>query len=93
MDHYSSKFQNPKGGYAAWKEQKRKLFAELKSIRVTIENVKISFTGDTAKVVFTQQYQDNLKKDTGEKTLHLVSESGRWMIVGEEWKALPKHTK
>ena len=24
MDHYSSKFQNPKGGYAAWKEQKRK---------------------------------------------------------------------
>jgi murein L,D-transpeptidase YafK len=89
MDHYSKEFKSGGKGFAAWKEHKKRVFAGLKSIRVELKDTKISVQDDKATVVFVQDYQDNEKKDVGEKTLKLANEQGRWMIVGEEWKPLP----
>jgi murein L,D-transpeptidase YafK len=90
LDHYSKTFQAGKRDYEAWKKHKGGLFSRLKSVAVELKDTNITVSDQEATVTFIQDYKDNRRGDYGKKTLLLILESGRWMIVNETWEAVAR---
>ncbi|GAB4398104.1 MAG: hypothetical protein OHK0048_08660 [Rhodoferax sp.] len=82
---YSGKFEPTKGvTQEQWREQRRQRIETRKSIQVDLSDIRIKVQGDQASATFTQYYESDRLRDTSTKTLKLVRENGRWLIVSEQ---------
>ena len=71
---------------STWREQRRERLARPQAIKLSLTNVKVQMVDpQNARITFTQNYESNLLKETGAKTLRmqLVLDKSRWLIVEE----------
>jgi len=84
LSFYSPEFKTPdQQEFAAWSEERKTKITRPEFIKVSIDRLKISLKGNTAKASFTQQYESNIVKDSGNKTMQLVRQGGNWKILDE----------
>ncbi len=84
LSFYSTEFKTPgKQEFAAWSEERKARVTRPEFIKVSIDRLKISLKGNTAQASFTQQYESNIVKDSGKKTMQLVREGSNWKILDE----------
>ena len=87
LSYYAPEFR-PQGGMSrsAWREQRRERLSRPQGIKLALTNVQLQMVDpQNARITFTQNYESNLLKETGRKTLRmqLVPGKGRWLIVEE----------
>jgi hypothetical protein len=89
MSYYANNFRSDKGqNYTAWKNHKANLFRVYKTINVRASNMSITFKNDqSAEITFRQDYRSDWTRDNGIKTLKVVKQNGRWLIISESWVA------
>lgn len=88
LSHYAADF-TPSGqtSRSAWEKQRRARLTRPKTIKVSVEDPKVSFSGESsARVRFQQHYQSDTIDSKGYKTLTLARSSGRWLIVREQFE-------
>lgn len=86
---YAPDFRTKDMGIAEWIADKKAKFSSNRSFKISVENMKITPNSDgSVTVVFTQRYKTGNYRDKGLKQLILINESGRWLIVSEEWSPL-----
>jgi tetratricopeptide (TPR) repeat protein len=79
---YGKEFAAP-GGRKNWEEERKKRILGKNKISVQVSNIDVKVTGNTAQAKFKQDYDaDSLSVDS-RKTLDLVREGNRWVIVRE----------
>ncbi|ALK89041.1 nuclear transport factor 2 family protein [Limnohabitans sp. 63ED37-2] len=66
-----------------WESDRRIRIVSKKSISVEVREMKVSFTGETASVRFQQLYTSDNLKGSSRKTLEMVRQGNRWLIVRE----------
>ena len=81
---YSPEFKAPgNNSFAAWSEERRIKITRPEYVNVSIDRLKISIKGNTAKASFAQKYESNIVKDSSTKTMQLVLEGNNWKILDE----------
>ncbi|MCO4087961.1 MAG: tetratricopeptide repeat protein [Limnohabitans sp.] len=68
---------------AQWESDRRIRIVSKKSISVQVRDMKISSNGETASVRFQQLYTSDHLKVSSRKTLDMVRQGNRWLIVRE----------
>jgi ketosteroid isomerase-like protein len=68
---------------AQWESDRRIRIESKKSISVKVRELQISFTGETASARFQQLYTSDNLKGSSRKTLEMVRQGNRWLIVRE----------
>jgi tetratricopeptide (TPR) repeat protein len=68
---------------AQWESDRRIRIVSKKSISVQVREMKISSNGETASVRFQQLYTSDHLKGSSRKTLDMVRQGNRWLIVRE----------
>jgi Tfp pilus assembly protein PilF/ketosteroid isomerase-like protein len=68
---------------AQWESDRRIRIVSKKSISVEVRELQISFNGETASVRFQQLYTSDNLKGSSRKTLDMVQQGNRWLIVRE----------
>jgi tetratricopeptide (TPR) repeat protein len=68
---------------AQWESDRRIRIVSKKSISVDVRELQISFTGETASARFQQLYTSDNLKGSSRKTLDMVRQGNRWLIVRE----------
>jgi tetratricopeptide (TPR) repeat protein len=66
-----------------WNEERKIRVTRPEYIKVGIDKLKVELRGDTAKVRFQQNYESNILKSVGKKTLLMAREGQSWKIVEE----------
>ena len=86
---YSSDYA-PRGmTHDAWSAQRRERLAAASSVKVSVDNLAVSFPdAGTAKAEFTQGYQADNYRDRVRKTLTLARTESGWRIVREDSQPL-----
>lgn len=86
LAHYSGDFKPPKGmTRKAWEAQREdRIAGKGGKISVTIDEPKISATGDKATVKFRQYYKAGSLATSTNKTLVMVRSGGKWLIQDED---------
>ncbi|NJS35174.1 MAG: tetratricopeptide repeat protein [Brachymonas sp.] len=79
---YGKDFAAP-GGRKTWEEERRKRIVGKNKISVQISNLDIKVTGNTAQARFKQDYDADSLSVNSRKTLDMVREGNRWVIVRE----------
>ncbi|MCE2679102.1 MAG: nuclear transport factor 2 family protein [Burkholderiales bacterium] len=84
---YTPAFDNGMGGRSKWEGQRRKRLSNPNTITLSLSDIKITPKSDTAaEVSFRQEYQSNLFKENGQKTLVMTRADGQWKIEKEIFK-------
>ena len=85
LAHYAPGFKTPGGeSRKDWETQRKARIAKPKKIQVVIESPKVTFEDQNhAKVTFRQNYRSDSFKASGTKTLELVKEGDKWLILHE----------
>jgi tetratricopeptide (TPR) repeat protein len=68
---------------AQWESDRRIRIVSKKSISVKVRELQISFSGETASARFQQLYTSDNLKGSSRKTLDMVRQGNRWLIVRE----------
>lgn len=68
---------------AQWESDRRVRIVSKKSIAVELRDLQITVKGDTASVRFQQLYTSDNLKGSSRKTLEMVRQGQRWLIVRE----------
>jgi tetratricopeptide (TPR) repeat protein len=68
---------------AQWENERRQRIESKQSISVLVSEPKINIEGDKASVRFKQLYNADKLKNNSRKTLDLVRQGKRWLIVRE----------
>lgn len=81
---YAKAFQ-PKGqpSRAAWEKERRARIVGRAKISVDISDLQVKIDGDKAQARFRQQYSSGNLNVSSRKTLDMVNQAGRWIIVRE----------
>ena len=87
INHYDSSFQQGNKNLSQYKAHKERLNRTYEFIKVDISQITISWTKKGAAVSFQQEYQSNLYKTTGSKTLILVYNDTGWKIKREMYSS------
>jgi ketosteroid isomerase-like protein len=84
LDAYSQKFE-PGGKLtrAAWEAERKLRIEGKKYIRVDVQNLRVLIQGSTAQLSFTQNYESDYFSRTSRKTMIMVKEGNRWLILRE----------
>lgn len=84
LGYYASDFQTPNGmARKAWETERSQRIDKPGKLQVSVDNVKISLTGDKATVKFRQHYTSSTLKTSASKTLIFVKSGNRWLIQQE----------
>lgn len=85
MSHYAPQFRSADGkSREQWLRQQRAHFNKATPFGLTIDGIKVRFTGDDSAVSeFRQIYRANGREDLTLKTMTWHREAGRWLIVSE----------
>ena len=87
LSYYASDFAPPEGmKRAEWEAQRKSRLSKYHSIKLTLRNIKVSYSGgNTASVSFAQDFRaDNHMEIRTKKELDLKNTQGRWLIVSEK---------
>ena len=78
-------FEPPKGlSRKAWEEERNQRLTKPGDIEVNLENLKVvSVSGDRATVKLRQHYRSANLSTSSNKTLNLMLQDGKWVIVQE----------
>ncbi len=88
MSFYSPAFRSKGLDYQGWRQRKSKHFQKIDDIRLEISDLWVFIEGRHATARFVLRYQDSKFSDVGEKTLTIVKEGDKWLIVSEKWRPL-----
>jgi murein L,D-transpeptidase YafK len=88
MSFYSPTFRSKGLDYQGWWQRKTNLFQKIDDSRLEISDLWVFIEGRHATAKFVLRYQDSKFSDVGEKTLTLVNEGDKWLIVSEKWRPL-----
>lgn len=81
---YANEFKPANGATRAqWESDRQIRIVSKKTIAVVLREVKVTTNGDTAMVRFQQIYSSDNLKGTSRKTLDMVREGQKWLIVRE----------
>ena len=81
---YASDFQTPNGmNRKAWEAERTQRIDKPGKLQVTVDDLKVSLSGDKATVKFRQHYASSTLKSSASKTLVLVKSGNRWLIQQE----------
>jgi ketosteroid isomerase-like protein len=81
---YASDFQTPNGmAHKKWEAERRQRIDKPGKLRITLDNLKVSVSGDQATVRFRQQYTSATLKTQANKVLVLVKSGNGWRIQQE----------
>ena len=81
---YASNFQTPNGmPRKDWEAERKQRIDKPGKLQVTVDDIKVSISGDTATVRFRQQYTSATLKSSTSKTLILVKSDNKWFIQQE----------
>lgn len=81
---YGPDFAPPRGqDRSAWEVERRARIADKAAIRVDIDNLVISITGQAASASFQQTYSADKLREKSRKTLELQRVGNRWLIRKE----------
>jgi tetratricopeptide (TPR) repeat protein len=84
ISFYSPQFKVPRGkDFSGWSKDRQDRITKPEFIKVGIEHLKITLSGNTAQASFVQQYMSNIVKDSSKKTLRLTREGSTWKIIEE----------
>lgn len=83
INHYDATFRQGDKDLSQYKAHKAKLNRKYQFIKVGISQIEINWTKKGATVSFQQEYQSDLYKTTGSKTLILVHKDDGWKIKRE----------
>lgn len=79
---YGKEFDAP-GGRKSWEEERRKRIMGKSKISVVLSNLDVKITGNKAQARFKQDYDADSLSVNSRKTLDLVRDGNRWVIVRE----------
>ena len=80
---YTADFESKGKNLEAWISYKTDVHNKSKNIKISMDNLQISFKGNKATAVFIQHYSSSIVKDSGKKTLELRKENNDWKIYRE----------
>ncbi len=81
---YSAKFDPPgKQSRASWEKERESRIVPRSRIQVTVTDLSVDVKGDEATAKFHQAYDADALSVTSRKTLDMVRQQGRWLIVRE----------
>lgn len=81
---YAKDFDTPDGkSRKAWEEERRDRISSKSKITVKLSDIQVETAGDKATVRFRQAYEADKLSVSSRKTLQLVRNGGRWLIVKE----------
>lgn len=84
LAHYAPDFQTPNGmPRRAWETERQRRIDKPGKILVTVDEVRVSISGDKATVKFRQQYKSASFSSGTDKTLVLIHTAGKWLIQQE----------
>ena len=85
LSHYGREFEPPKGlNRKAWEDERNQRLTKPGDIEVNLENVKVvSVNGDRATVKLRQHYRSANLSTSSNKTLNLMLQDGKWVIMQE----------
>jgi len=85
---YAGQFNIPDGSSrSAWEKLRRERIENPKFIHVEVRNISIRITdNEHAEVKFRQSYKASHLKSTNSKTLKMVKDNGKWLILEERSK-------
>ena len=66
-----------------WEAERKQRIDKPGKLQVTVDDIKVSISGDTATVRFRQQYTSATLKSSTSKTLILVKSDNKWFIQQE----------
>lgn len=88
MANYSERFSSDGFNHERWKNDKDEKFERYSSIKVGIDNIRVSQVAPKrVRVTFTQVFSGDSYSDTGIKTIELEGCPGGYKIVSELWRA------
>lgn len=79
---YGKEFAAP-GGRKNWEEERKKRILGKNKISVQVSNLDVKVNGNTAQAKFKQDYDADSLSVNSRKTLDMVREGNRWVIVRE----------
>ena len=81
---YAGNFQTPNGmPRKDWEAERKQRIDKPGKLQVTVDDIKVSISGDTATVRFRQQYTSATLKSSTSKTLTFVKSDNKWLIQQE----------
>lgn len=81
---YAPDFQTPNGvSRKEWESERTQRIDKPGPIKVAVDNVKVSISGDKATARFRQLYTSATLKSSATKTLLFVKSGGKWLIQQE----------
>lgn len=84
LSYYAADFQAPKGmARKAWETERTQRIDKPGRIQVSVDDIKVSLSGDKANVRFRQHYASATLKSSTSKTVLLVKSGGKWLILQE----------
>lgn len=84
LQAYAPEFVVPgKHGRQSWEEERRQRILSKSKITVQLSDVSVTVNNDRATVNFLQNYSADKLQQKARKTLELVLNGGRWLIVRE----------
>ena len=79
---YGKEFAAP-GGRKNWEDERKKRILGKNKISVQVSNLDVKVNGNTAQAKFKQDYDADSLSVNSRKTLDMVREGNRWVIVRE----------
>lgn len=84
LSYYSGDFQTPKGRpRKVWEKERYQRIDKPGKLQVTVDDIRITMSGDKATVVFHQSYASTSFRSATDKTLVFVKSGNRWLIQQE----------
>ncbi len=81
---YAATFQTPNGMTRKdWEGERKQRIDKPGKLMVTVSDIKVSVSGDTATARFRQQYTSATLKSSANKTLVFVKSGNKWLIQQE----------
>jgi murein L,D-transpeptidase YafK len=80
---YASDFSSRDMDLDAWMAHKISVRDKSRNIRIRVDNLKISASGNSATASFTQYYSSSIFRSSGKKTLELKKINDDWKIYRE----------
>jgi len=82
---YAQAFKPQRGSLSNWKRNRLRMLQKFKKIEVILNDVDVQevVTGSRAKATFLQFFNSEVFRTTRRKTLELIHQDSRWLIVSE----------
>ena len=84
LSYYASDFQTPNSmPRKAWEAERTQRIDKPGKLQVSVDDIKVSLSGDKATVRFRQHYSSASLKTSASKTVVFVRSGGKWLIQQE----------